>query len=62
MVYNSDFYTFLTFKDTAKAPLVLESHPEIDWSDVIPLPQYEGKFPILNIQYNAKCKSTFFKR
>lgn len=40
--------------DTTKAPLVLESHPEIDWSDVEPLPQYEGKFPILNIQYNAK--------
>jgi len=34
----------------------LESHPEIDWSDVEPLRQYEGKMPILDIKYQAKCK------
>lgn len=32
----------------------LESHPEIDWSDVEPLRQYEGKMPILDIKYQAK--------
>ena len=37
----------------------LESHPEIDWTDVEPLRQYEGKFPILDIKYQAKCKNLF---
>ncbi len=35
----------------------LESHPEIDWSDVEPLRQYEGKMPILDIKYQPKCKT-----
>lgn len=38
---------------TQKA-FALQQYPEIDWSDVEPLPQFEGKSPILDIKYSIR--------
>jgi len=41
----------------AQKAFTLSQHPDFDWSDVEPLQQYEGKFPILDIKYSMKCIS-----
>jgi len=38
----------------AQKAFTLSQHPDFDWSDVEPLQQYEGKFPILDIKYSMK--------